>query len=116
MSFIKYSNAARSDLARLHQFLAQYDEKIASKALDTIIKGIDYIEMYPSSGSPLADRPGVRKSVIDFGATGYLVFHKRYEKQDVNFVARIIHQKEWYDEATIGVAQEKVEETRASDK
>jgi hypothetical protein len=55
----------------------------------------------------------VRRSVIDFGATGYLVFHKRYEKQDVNFVARIIHQREWYDEASIGLTEETIEDVNS---
>lgn len=112
MSFVKYSDTSRADLARLYAFLAQYDGNVADKALDTIIGGIDYIEAHPSSGAPLSDRQNVRKSVIDFGATGYLVFHKRYEKQDMNFVARIIHQKEWYDEATIGLAEEKAEDAK----
>jgi hypothetical protein len=35
-----------------------------------------------------------------------LIFHKRYEKTDTNLVARIIHQKEWYDAQTIGLAEE----------
>lgn len=112
MPFVKYSDAARADLVRLYKFLAQYDENVADKALDAIIEGIDYIEANPTSGAPLPDRLYVRKSVIDFGATGYLVFHKRYEKQDVNFVARIIHQKEWYDEAGIGLAEEQAEDAK----
>ena len=110
MPRIKYSEASRGDLERLHQFLAQYDVNIADRALDAVIEGIDYIEAHPSSGSPMPDRPNVRRSVIDFGATGYLVFHKRYEKQDVNFVARIIHQREWYDEASIGLTEETIED------
>lgn len=106
MSRIKYSESARNDLARLHQFIAQYDENIAERALAAIIEGIDYIAAHPLSGSPLAERQNLRRSVIDFGATGYLVFHKRYERQDVNFIARIIHQKEWYDETNIGLAED----------
>lgn len=114
MSFVKYSDISRADLLRLYTFLAQHDENAADKALNAITEGIDYIEAHPLSGAPLPDRQNVRKFVIDFGATGYLVFHKRYEKQDMNFVARIIHQKEWYDETTIGLAEEKAEETNAS--
>ncbi len=113
MSFVKYSDTSRADLARLYAFLAQYNENVADKVLDAITEGIDYIEAHPSSGAPLPDRQNVRKFVIDFGATGYLVFHKRYEKQNMNFVARIIHRKEWYDEATIGLAEEKTEEVNA---
>lgn len=81
-------------------------KKIAERALATIIEGIDYIAAHPLSGNPLAERQNLRRSVIDFGATGYLVFHKRYERQDVNFIARIIHQKEWYDETNIGLAED----------
>lgn len=99
-------------MARLYAFLAQYDESVAAQAIDTIIGGIDYIGEHPSSGIPISDRQHVRRSVIDFGATGYHVFHKRYEKQNTNFVARIIHQKEWYDEATIGLPEESVEDTK----
>ena len=113
MSFVKYSDTSRADLARLYAFLAQYNENVADKVLDAITEGIDYIEAHPSSGAPLPDRQSVRKFVINFGATGYLVFHKRYEKQNVNFVARIIHQKEWYDEATIGLTEEQAEEANA---
>ena len=57
-------------------------------------------------GTPLPDRPDVRKMVVDFVASGYLIFHKRYESSDVNVVVRIIHQKEWYDAATIGLADD----------
>jgi plasmid stabilization system protein ParE len=107
MPRIRYSEAARSDLARLHRFLAELDEGTADRAIDTIIKGIEYIEAHPTSGQPLQDRPHVRRSVIDFGATGYLVFHKRYEKQGFSFIARIVHQREWYDEESIGLVEEK---------
>lgn len=110
MSFVKLSDNARVDLERLYDFLAQYDLSIANRAKNTIIDGLGIIEKLPMSGSPVSERPNVRKLVIDFGATGYLVFHKRYEKQGMNFVARIIHQKEWYDEATIGITEEFLEE------
>ena len=106
MSLIKYSDKSRADLVCIHAFLDQYDTLVADKAISTIIEGVDYIGEHPTSGTPLADRQNVRKSVIDFGASGYLVFHKRYEKQDVNFVARIVHQKEWYEAETIGLAEE----------
>lgn len=110
MSFVKLSDAAGFDLVRLYDFLAQYDVSIAKRAMDSIINGLGMLERLPTSGRPVSDRPNVRMSVVDFGATGYLVFHKRYEKQDMNLVARIIHQKEWYDEATIGLAEEKSEQ------
>ena len=110
MSFIKYSASSRADLARLYEFLAQYDDNVADRALDSIIEGVDYIKAHPTSGTPVSDRHNVRKFVIDFGVSGYLVFYKRYEKQDLNFIARILYQKEWYDEASIGLTEEKTED------
>ena len=73
------------------------------------IAGLDYLEAHPDTGAPVEDRPQVRKSIVVFGASGYLIFHKRYEKINPTLVARIIHQKEWYDEQTIGLAEEKSE-------
>jgi len=110
MSYIKLSDKARSDLPRLYDFLAQFDTSIADNGIDAIIKGLEYLESHPSNGSPLEDRPNVRKSTIDFGSSGYLIFHKRYEVLDKNLVTRIIHQKEWYDAKTIGLSEETIEE------
>lgn len=112
MSFVKLSGKASLDLARLYDFLAQYDVSVAKRAKDAIVNGLGVLERLPRSGSSLPDRPNVRKYIVDFGATGYLVFHKRYEKQDMNFVVRIIHQKEWYEEANIGLMEEKTEEAK----
>jgi plasmid stabilization system protein ParE len=110
MSYIKLSDTARSDLPRLYNFLAQFDASTANNGIDAIIKGLEYLESHPSNGSPVEDRPNVRKSTIDFGASGYLIFHKRYDSLDKNLVTRIIHQKEWYDAKTIGLSEENTEE------
>jgi plasmid stabilization system protein ParE len=107
MSFIKISASARADIQRLYDFLAQFDATVADNGNGAIIAGIEYLEAHPDSGAPIEDRPQVRKSIVVFGASGYLIFHKRYEKIDTNLVARIIHQKEWYDAKTIGLAEEK---------
>lgn len=109
MSSIKLSDAARNDLQRLYDFLAQFDVRIANDGIDAVLQKLDYLKTYPHDGSPVEDRPHIRKSVVDFGASGYLVFHKRYERQDTTFVARIIHQKEWYDAETIGLIEEEKE-------
>lgn len=106
MSRIKLSVAARDDLKRLYEFLAQFDSGVADNAIDAVVAGLDYLQVHPNSGSVVDDRPHVRKSIVAFGVSGYLIFHKRYEKIDTNLVARIIHQKEWYDAQTIGLADE----------
>ena len=110
MSHIKLSDQARADIARLYDFLAQFDLTVADNSNDAIIAVLEYLEAHPRSGAPVEDRPNVRKLIVAFGTSGYLIFHKRYEKTNTNLVARIIHQKEWYDTQTIGLAEEKVEE------
>ena len=107
MSFIKISASARADIQRLYDFLAQFDATVADIGNAAIIAGLEYLEAHPDSGAPVEDRAQVRKSIVVFGVSGYLIFHKRYEKTDTNLVARIIHQKEWYDAKTIGLAEEK---------
>lgn len=106
MSSIKLSESARSDLLRLYEFLAQFDVSVADNSNAAIIAGLEYLALHPLNGAPVEDRPHTRKMVVDFGASGYLIFHKRYEKQDMNLVTRILHQKEWYDTDSIGAEEE----------
>lgn len=110
MSHIKISGTARTDLQRLYDFLAQFNVQIADNGIEAIFSSIDTIKSNLLIGSPLSDRPHVRKLVVSFGASGYLVFHKRYDDQDINLITRIIHQKEWYDTEVIGKAEEIDEE------
>lgn len=110
MSHVKLSDSAMLDAKRLYDFLAQYDFNAADKSSLALVKALKQLQSRPTIGTPVPDRSNIRKVVVDFGASGYLIFHKRYEKTDTNFVARIIHQKEWYDEATIGLAEEKAED------
>ena len=110
MSLIKLSVRARDDIIQLYNFLAQFDLTIADNGNGAIIAGLEYLAAHPHSGAPMEDRPNVRKSIVAFGTSGYLIFHKRYDEMDTNLVARIIHQKEWYDARTIGLAEEKFED------
>jgi plasmid stabilization system protein ParE len=107
MSSIDYSDSALVDLQRLYDFLAQFDRGVAAKATKEIHKSIGFIKLNPTLGTPVPDRPFIRKVVVDFGASGYLIFHKRYEKSDTNFILRILHQKECYEFETIGIEEER---------
>ena len=105
MARIKLAAAARADVQRLYEFLAQFDLEVADRGNSAIIEGLEYIQLNPKSGSPLEGRQDVRKSIVLFGASGYLIFHKHYEATDTNLIARIIHQKEWYDSRAIGAKE-----------
>ena len=106
MSRVKLSAQAIGDAKRLYDFLSQYDLTVADNSSRVLVKALQALEQQPLMGAPLPDRPGFRKMVVDFGASGYLIFHKRYESTDVNVVVRIIHQKEWYDATTLGLADD----------
>lgn len=110
MSHVKLSDRARNDLQRLYEFLAQFDFAVADNGNAAIVAALEELTVKPFNGSPVEDRPNVRKVVVDFGASGYLVFYKRYEKQDMNLVTAILHQKELYEPQTIELAPEAVEE------
>ena len=114
MSHIKLSDRARNDIKRLYDFLAQFDLSVADNGNTAIIEALENIESNPLNGSPVEDRPNVRKVVVDFGASGYLIFHKRYERTDTNLVSRIIHQKEWYESGSMGLSEETTEEKLSS--
>ena len=110
MPHLKISGAASADIRRLYEFLAQFDATVADNGNAAIVAGLEHLKANPTSGTPVEDRPNVRKMIVDFGASGYLIFHKHYEKINTTLVARIIHQKEWCDAETIGLAEEKKEQ------
>jgi plasmid stabilization system protein ParE len=113
MPHLKLSATARADVKRPYEFLAQFDVAVADQGNLAIIAGLDTLAANPKHGAPLEDRPNVRKMVVDFGTSGYLIFHKWYEKDNTSLVTRIIHQKEWYEAETIGLVEEKAEVTGA---
>ena len=90
--FPNCSLQARDDLQQLFDFLAVFDEAVAHRGIDAIDDGLFQLEQAPNSGSPVPDRPYTRKLVIDFGSSGYLIFHKRYEGTDTTVVLAILHQ------------------------
>ena len=110
MSHVKLSERARNDLQRLYKFLAQFDFAVSDNGNAAIVAALEELTVKPFNGSPVEERPNVRKVVVDFGPSGYLFFHKRYEKQAMNLVTAILHQKEVYETKTIGLASESIEE------
>jgi plasmid stabilization system protein ParE len=101
MSQVKLSENAIADIKRLYDFLAQFDLTVADNSSLAIIQTLKSLAHQPMLGSPLKSKPSIRKIVVKFGASGYLIFHKRYANLDANLVIRVLHQKEWYDAKTI---------------
>lgn len=94
MPHIRLTARARADLERLHAFLAKVDPAIAERAINTIIESFSTLEKMPLIGSPVVDRKGLRKLVIDFGDTGYTALYSLSEKTNTLQVLAIKHQKE----------------------
>lgn len=93
MPHITLSRRARSDLSRLYDFLAEHDAPTAQRAVATILDAFDGLTM-PTIGAPVADQPGLRRLVIDFGSSGYLALYRYSPKTDTLRVLAIKHQKE----------------------
>jgi plasmid stabilization system protein ParE len=102
MSRLKLSARAVQDMQRLFEFLAQYDLDVAHRGNDAIYAALRSLSHQPNSGAPLEERRGVRKLVVDFGASGYLIFHRYRPSVDTVDVLTILHQKENYSALTVG--------------
>lgn len=93
MPQVTLSRRAQSDLQRLYNFLVPFDTDIASRAIDTILDAFENLHM-PTIGSPVPEKVGMRKLVIDFGDSGYTALYRYSKKTDHIRVLAIKHQKE----------------------
>lgn len=87
------SQAARADLARLHDFLAEKNRTAADRAISTVIAAVQSIEAFPMRGRPTATA-NVRELVIPFGRSGYLLRYAYSAERDEAVVLRIAHGRE----------------------
>lgn len=93
MPHVTLSRRAQSDLSRLYEFSAAHDTQYAQRAVASILEAFGRLTM-PTVGAPVADRPGLRKLVIDFGSSGYVALYRYSPKTDTLRVLAIKHQKE----------------------
>jgi plasmid stabilization system protein ParE len=76
MARIVWSGKARSDLLRLHDFLAPKSENAAAHAIQTIRHGLRTLEKTPEAGLRIHWLPeGYRQWFIPFGKSGYVVLY-----------------------------------------
>ena len=74
-------------------FLAAHDSQTAQRAVATILAAFERLTM-PTTGAPVADRPGLRKLIIDFGSSGYGALYRCSPKTDTLRVLTMKHQEE----------------------
>ena len=82
---------AQDNLKKLHDFIAKERPESAKKAVKVIIGGIEKLMLFPEIGVPDANLTGLRTLIIPFGKSGYSVFYKWKEGDDLLKVLKIKH-------------------------
>ncbi|SJM90895.1 Plasmid stabilization system [Crenothrix polyspora] len=92
MPQVKISPRARTDLIRLYTFLAEKDERVAIKAIDTIEAAFIPLTHLPMIGRVVEE--SLRELAIDFGRSGYFALYDFDQDIDTVVILAIRHQRE----------------------
>jgi plasmid stabilization system protein ParE len=93
---VEISDAAQEDMERLHDFLSDTDMRLADKAINEILKGYDFLKIFPQSCRLASfNEPGstYRELIINFGKSGYLVLFEINDESTLTIIA-VRHQRE----------------------
>jgi len=89
MPRLKWSQAALSDVARLHAFLAPKSRDAATRAVNAIRQGVKALAKHPEMGRPVEEiPPEFREWVIDFGHGAYIALYHYDGKEMVILAVR----------------------------
>lgn len=93
---VEVSDAAQEDIERLHDFLSGVDIRLADKAIGEILKGYDFLKIFPQScrlASFNEAGTSYRELIINFGKSGYLVLFEINDEKTLTILA-VKHQRE----------------------
>ncbi|MDN5874842.1 MAG: type II toxin-antitoxin system RelE/ParE family toxin, partial [Sinobacteraceae bacterium] len=91
---IAFTQAARDDILRLHQFLADKNPQAADAALDAIESAWDLLRDMPFACRKAdPDTPFLRELIIPFGRNGYVALFEIDNNETVTVLA-VRHQLE----------------------
>lgn len=90
---IKWHPAARSDIARLAEFLRGKQPGAAARAMRTIMDGATLLESAPRLGRPLLDGTDRRELSVNFGAGAYILRYLVVEEETI-LILRVRHSRE----------------------
>ena len=91
---VRYTKAAKNDILRLYDFLLQQDLAAARKALETIEKGIEFLQDFPfTCRKATPEDPLLREMIITFETRGFVVLFEIENNQTVTILA-VRHQRE----------------------
>ena len=89
---VRLAVAARRDIGRLVEFLAERNEPAATKAGELIIDAVTSLSTLSERGHPAAVQ-GWRDLFVRFGRGGYIIRYRVVDDKTV-FVTRIFHNLE----------------------
>lgn len=92
-SVIRWSVHAKTDIARLDDFLLSKDPHAALRAVLAIRAAAEQLSDFPRLGYPIGDPDNHRDLRIAFGAGAYIIRY-RVEFEDVVFITRVWHSRE----------------------
>jgi len=92
MAIIKWLPEAQDDLKRLYAFILPHSPGAASRAIDTIIEGVEDLGAFPETGRLWEPDTDYRELHIRFGAKGYTIRYRLFE--DKIIIARVWHSLE----------------------
>lgn len=93
---IRFTREAEEDLLRLFDSLLEQDVAAARRAQAVIIKGIEFLALFPFSCRKAMDSEShvfLRELVIPFGGAGYVVLFEIEDVKTVTLLA-VRHQRE----------------------
>ena len=89
-----WSEAALSDVRRLHSFLHAKNRLAAVRAVRALRQGAKLLALHPEIGRPMDDMPlEFRERVIEFGQGGYVAMY-HFDGERV-VILGIKHGREW---------------------
>jgi plasmid stabilization system protein ParE len=86
------AEAARTDLERLVDFLAEHDPAAAEETASLVLDGLAVLERHPLMGRPAEE--GLRELVISRGRSGYVALYDYREPDDLVIILAVRHQRE----------------------
>ncbi len=75
MPKVIWSRAALADLDRQYHFLNARNPEAATRALQAIVEAGKSLGQTPQRGTPIISAPGLRKLLVRFGKSGYILHY-----------------------------------------
>ncbi|HAF00203.1 MAG TPA: addiction module toxin RelE [Methylophilaceae bacterium] len=90
---ISFHPRAQQDIARLVNFLMEFDADAALATFDIIDDGVSLLRKHPEIGRPTEEKC-LRELVISRGNTGYVALYEFDELRELVIVLKVKHQRE----------------------